>query len=548
MTPATFARYDQAFPELTEAEIQRIRRFGDIHRYIDGEALFETGKPGRGMYVVLSGHVAICQRDGLGHITPIIDQGPGQFLAEIAALSGRPSLVDGRAEGDVEALVIAPEGVRRLLIAEAELGERIMRALILRRVALIDSEAGGVVLIGSPMSGDVARIESFLTRNAIPHHLLDPQSDLEARELIARYAPAPTDLPLVVAPNGDVLRNPNENAIARALSMVTTAQSEKLYDVAIVGSGPAGLSTAVYAASEGLSVIVLDKRAFGGQAGASARIENYLGFPTGITGMALAGRAFVQAQKFGSEIMIPVYVTSLDCARKDGTFGIHLDDGTVINARSVVIASGARYRQLAVDSLGEFEGRGIWYWASPIEARLCTNEEVVLVGGGNSAGQAAVFLSGYASKVRVMVRGEGLAATMSRYLVDRIESAPNIEVMPHTEVVGLTGDRSLQQVRWRNRKSGEETEGAIRNLFLFIGADPATAWLKDCGVELDRTGFVITGKHCSNGDAEMPLQSCVPGVFAVGDVRAGSVKRVGGAIGEGAQVVAALHRYLAGQG
>lgn len=547
ITPATFARYEQAFPKLTAQEIDRIRRFGEVRRYADGGMLFEIGKPALGMFVVLSGHVSICQRDGLGHITPILEEGEGQFLAEVGALSGHASLVDARAEGEVNVLAIPPDGLRRLLIAEAELGERIMRALILRRVSLIESGVGGVVIIGSSYSGDVVRIQSFLTRNAVPQHLLDPETDAEAKELIARYAPSPADLPLVVAPDSTVLRNPQEAALARAIGMVTAAPAEKLYDVAVVGSGPAGLSTAVYAGSEGLSVIVLDQRAFGGQAGASARIENYLGFPTGISGMALAGRAFVQAQKFGSEIMIPVCIKTLDCSRKDGIFVLATEDGLTVKARSVVIASGARYRQLAVDNLKDFEGRGVWYWASPIEARLCANEEVIIVGGGNSAGQAAVFLSSHASKVRVMVRGDGLAATMSQYLVERIESSPNIEVMPQTEVIGLKGDRTLQHVIWRNRKSGEETEGAIRNLFLFIGADPATAWLKDCGVELDRTGFVITGKQCSNGNAESPLQSCVPGVFAVGDVRAGSVKRVGGAIGEGAQVVAALHRYLAGQ-
>lgn len=523
-----------------------MRRFGEVRRYDDGELLFETGKP-RGMHVILSGHVTASQRDGLGHVTPILDSGPGQFQGEVGSLSGQPSLVDGHAEGEVEALVIEPEDLRRLLIAEAELGERMMRAMILRRVSLLDSGVGGATIIGSPLSSDVARIENFLTRNAFPYHLLDPATDREAQEVIARYAPNPADLPLVVAPNGTVLRNPDQHAIAQALDMVRPAQAGKLYDVAVVGSGPGGLSTAVYAGSEGLSVIVLDQRAFGGQAGASARIENYLGFPTGISGMALAGRAFVQAQKFGSEIMIPITVNLLDCTRKDGAFAIEIEEGRRIRARAVVIASGARYRRLAVDNLGQFEGRGVWYWASPIEARLCANEEVIIVGGGNSAGQAAVFLSGHASKVRVMVRGDGLAATMSRYLVERIEQAANIEVMPHTEVIGLSGEHGLERVRWKNRKSGAETEGAIRNLFLFIGADPATGWLKDCGVELDRSGFVITGKECAHANAENPLQSSIPGVFAVGDVRAGSVKRVGGAIGEGAQVVAALHRYLAEQ-
>jgi thioredoxin reductase (NADPH) len=347
--------------------------------------------------------------------------------------------------------------------------------------------------------------------------------------------------------SGSVLRNPNEHELAHALGMLRAPPADKIFDVAVVGSGPGGLSTAVYAGSEGLSVIVMDQRAFGGQAGASARIENYFGFPTGISGMALAGRAFVQAQKFGSEIMIPITITQLDCSRKDGAFALDTDEGIRVRARSVVIASGARYRRLAVDNLSDFEGRGVWYWASPIEARLCANEEVIIVGGGNSAGQAAVFLSGHASKVRVMVRGDGLAATMSRYLIDRIEQSPNIEVMPHTEVTALSGEHSLERVRWKNRRTGAESEGSVRNLFLFIGADPATSWLKDCGIDLDRSGFVITGKECAGGNAESPLQSCIPGVFAVGDVRAGSVKRVGGAIGEGAQVVAAIHRYLATQ-
>ncbi len=292
-------------------------------------------------------------------------------------------------------------------------------------------------------------------------------------------------------------------------------------------------------------MIVLEQRAYGGQAGASARIENYFGFPTGISGIALVSRAFVQAQKFGSEIVMPLAVTGLDCARDDGTFALETAENGSIRARSVVIASGARYRRLAVDNLAQFEGRGIWYWASPIEARLCAREDVVIVGGGNSAGQAAVYLADHASTVRIMVRGDGLAATMSRYLIDRIEAAPNIEVMAHTEVVSLAGNGRLESLRWRNRRSGAEQDHPVGNLFLFIGADPATAWLSSCGVELDRAGFVVTGKECSAAHGENPLQSSVRGVFAVGDVRSGSVKRVGGAIGEGAQVVAAIHRYLA---
>ena len=322
----------------------------------------------------------------------------------------------------------------------------------------------------------------------------------------------------------------------------------KIYDVAIVGCGPAGLATAVYAASEGLSAVILDARSFGGQAGASARIENYLGFPTGISGQALAGRAFTQAQKFGADVMIPMAVKALDCARTDGAFALTLDGGETLRSRAVVVASGARYRRPDIGKLEKFEGRGVWYWASPIEARLCAEQAIVLVGGGNSAGQAAVFLSGHARKVYMVIRGGGLGASMSRYLIERIEATPNIELVFRTEVVALEGseDGSLERVRWRSRLSGEESSVSIRNLFLFAGADPATGWLDGCGVTLDRGGFVVTGAQSeqNQGRPVPPLETSVPGVFAVGDVRSGSVKRVGGAIGEGAQVVAALHGFL----
>ncbi len=544
---AAFPRHEQTFPTLTPQEIARMRRFGEITTYRHGERLFETGKPGPGMFVVLSGHVAITQRDGLGHVTPVIDQGPGQFLAEIGQLSGRVALVDGHAEGDVETLLIPPERLRALLVAEADLGERIMRALILRRVSLIQGGVGGPVLIGPSNSSGVIRLQSFLTRNGFPHHLLDPERDHDAAELIARYSPSPSDWPLVVAVDGSVLRNPGETELAIVLGMIGGPAGEKIYDAAIVGCGPAGLATAVYAASEGLSVAVLDGRAFGGQAGASARIENYLGFPTGISGQALAGRAFTQAQKFGADIMIPVAVKALDCARTNGAFALALDGGETLRARSVVVASGARYRRPEIENLDRFEGRGVWYWASPIEARLCAEQEIVLVGGGNSAGQAAVFLSGYARRVHMVIRGGGLGASMSRYLIERIEATPNIELVFNTEVVGLEGaDLSLERVRWRSRLSGEESTAEIRNLFLFAGADPATGWLNGCGVTLDRGGFVVTGAQSEQNQGRLvpPLETSVPGVFAVGDVRSGSVKRVGGAIGEGAQVVAALHGFL----
>jgi thioredoxin reductase (NADPH) len=545
---SAFPRFEQTFPTLTSEEIARMHRFGEVRHYSDRQALFETGTVGPGMFVILSGQVAVTKRNGLGYVAPIIDQGPGKFLAELSQLSGRVSFVDGHAKGDVETLLIPPERLRALLIAEADLGERIMRALILRRVSLIRAGAGGPILIDAPDSAGVVRLQGFLARNGYPHELLDPVADPDAAALVARYSPSPAGWPLVVAPDGTVLCDPSESELARAMGMIRPLPKDKVYDVAVVGSGPAGLSTAVYAASEGLAVAVCETRAFGGQAGASARIENYFGFPTGITGHTLAARGFNQAQKFGADVMIPVEVKSLDCSQEDGAFGLKLDNGDVLRSRSVVVASGARYRRPEIENLAAFEGRGVWYWASPIEARLCAQQEVILVGGGNSAGQAAVFLSGYARRVHMVIRGGGLGASMSRYLIERIEAAPNIELMFNSEVVGLEGTAgsSLERVRWKSRLSGEESTFDVRNLFLFVGADPATGWLDGCGVTVDRAGFVVTGAQKKEGDNRPPsaLETSVHGVFAVGDVRSGSVKRVGGAIGEGAQVVAALHGYL----
>jgi thioredoxin reductase (NADPH) len=546
--PANFPRYQETFPALTDAEIGRLRRYGVLRKYSDGEKLFEAGRINPGMFVVLKGSVALSQRDGLGHTTPIAEQGVGQFLADVGQLSTRAALVDGMAEGDVETLLIPTEGLRALLVAEAELGERIMRALILRRVALIQGGAAGAVLIGSEGAADVIRLDGFLTRNGYPHHLLDPARDLEAKEVIGRYADIAGGLPLVVCPDGTVLGNPSEQILSRQIGLTAASRANFVYDVAVVGAGPAGLSTAVYASSEGLSVAVLDARAYGGQAGASARIENYFGFPTGISGQALTARAFIQAQKFGADVMIPVGVSTLDCSRRNGAFILELDGGDRIRARTVVVASGARYRRPTMADIARFEGRGVWYWASQIEARLCAGEEVVLVGGGNSAGQGAVFLSAHAARVRMMVRGPGLAESMSRYLIERIDATSNIELMTETEIIGLDGPAGagLEKVRWRDRRAGQESEAPIRNVFLFVGADPATEWLQGCGVALDKAGFVTTGTPRNGGGlAPSALESSIPGVFAVGDVRSGSVKRVGGAIGEGAQVVAAIHNFLA---
>ena len=546
--PARGPRHQETFPTLTDQEIGRLRRYGSLRKYSDGEKLFEAGKAAPGMFVVLSGLVSITQHDGLGHVAPIAEQGRGQFLAEVGQLSRRAALADGAAEGDVETLLIPPEKLHSLLVDEADLGERIMRALILRRVALIEASVGGVVLIGPPASADVIRLDGFLTRNGYPHHLLDPATEQEAKEVISRYADIAGGLPLVVCPDGSVMGNPSEAALARQIGMTAKSRSNFVYDVAVVGAGPAGLSTAVYASSEGLTVAVLDARAPGGQAGASARIENYFGFPTGISGQALTARAFIQAQKFGADVVIPATVRTLDCARANGALALEVEGGDPIQARTVVVASGARYRRPAIADIARFEGRGVWYWASRIEARLCAGEEVVLVGGGNSAGQAAVFLSSHAAKVRMVVRGPGLAESMSRYLIERIDATSNIELMTQTEIVALAGapGAGLEKVRWLDRRVGAETEAPIRNVFLFVGADPATDWLQGCGVTLDKAGFVMTGgRPGAGGDAmPSPLESSIAGVFAVGDVRSGSVKRVGGAIGEGAQVVAAIHNFL----
>jgi thioredoxin reductase (NADPH) len=540
-------RRHQIFPTLEAAEIERVRRFGEVCRYAPGEALTTVGHVARGFMVILAGHVEMTQRGESGKRTPIVTYGPGQFMGELAQLAGRPALVDGIASEPVEALIIPPDRLRALLIAEAELGERIMRALILRRVSLLQTGAGGPVIIGRAENGDVLRLQGFLRRNGHPHTQLDPETDAEAKALIERFQVDPGQLPIVVCPDGEFLRNPSEVDLARCLGLVGPIDPERVYDVAIVGAGPAGLAAAVYAASEGLSSLVLDCRSFGGQAGASARIENYLGFPTGISGMALMARAYNQAQKFGVEMAIPDEVTNLACGRADGApFVLNLINNERAKARAVVIASGARYRRLAVENLDAFEGACVHYWASPLEGKLCAGQEVALVGAGNSAGQAVVYLASQVKKVWLMVRGSDLGASMSRYLVDRIEGLPNVEVVTQTQVTALEGkDGMLEAIRWRKNGMAEDERCEIRHLFLFIGAQPNTDWLNGSGIALDAKGFVLTGRECS---ADRMLETSRRGVFAIGDVRAGSVKRVAASVGEGAQVVAALHAYLAETG
>jgi len=562
------SRFQQMFPVLSSPEVDRIRRFGDIRRFPDGTPVLRKGERSSGMLVILSGRVAIDPRDALGREVPVEkfaeligapleemkEVVPGEVMAEIGDLTGRPSpsVLDARAVGDVDAIVVSSDALRALLVEEAEIGERILRALILRRVALIDLGFGGPVLIGAPRSPDVTRLSGFLERNGIPFRVVDPEHDPEAASLLARFASAPQELPVAVLSDGTMLRNPSKQEFARALGLVAASFRAGPYDVAVVGAGPAGLATAVYGASEGLSVVVLEALAFGGQAGASARIENYLGFPTGVSGQSLMGRAYTQALKFGAEFSLSTEVTRLDCATgipdPDPAHVLELADGRRLRARTIVVATGARYRRPEIPRLAEFEGRGVSYWASPVEARLCRHEDVALVGGGNSAGQAAVFLASHARHVRILVRGPRLASTMSRYLIDRISASPNIAVLCDTEVTALLGssDLGLQGVRWRNRRTGAEEEHALSHLFLFTGADPAAGWLTGCGVPLDEKGFIRTGLDVGSTErVPLPLETGIEGIFAVGDVRCGSVKRVGAAIGEGAAVVAQLHAYLA---
>ncbi|MGC2077927.1 MAG: FAD-dependent oxidoreductase [Xanthobacteraceae bacterium] len=530
-------------PELDPLEIERMRRFGETRNFAQDEVIVTAGQVGPGFVVILSGEIDIVRRES-SRQGIIVTHGPGQFMGELAQLAGRPALADAIAKKPVQALIIAPERLRALLIAEAELGERIMRALILRRVGLLEIGAGPII-VGRAENGDVLRLESFLRNNGHPQQLLDPSTDDEAKALIERFRVDPSQLPIVLCPGGQMLRNPSEQQLARCLGFVRPIDPERVYDVAVVGAGPAGLATAVYAASEGLSVLVLDGRAFGGQAGASARIENYLGFPTGITGIALMARAYNQAEKFGAEMAIPDEVSALS-AQTDaaGNFVLRLSNDEQVRTHSVVIASGVRYRRPAVEKLHAFEGSSVHYWATPLEGKLCAKQEIVLIGGGNSAGQAAVYLASQSAKVWMLIRGDDIGASMSRYLIDRIEGHANIGLLTRAQVTGLEGhDGILEAVRWRVGPNGQEVRRAIRHLFLFIGADPNTDWLAGSDVGLDAKGFVLTGED-AGGDRDV-LETSRRGIFAIGDVRSKSIKRVAAAVGEGAQVVAALHSYLA---
>ena len=542
--PIIETRRAQMFPTLEADQVERLRRFGELRRFAAGEALATVGQDGLGLSVILAGKVDISRRlrdDSSAHV---VTHGPGSFMGELAQLSGRPSLIDAVAVGAVEAVVIPPDQLRALLVAEAQLGELIMRALILRRVGLLETGAGGPVIIGREDDANVLRLDNFLSRNGHPHVRLDPQEDSCAQTLVERFSLSLTELPLVLCPSGEILRNPSEAELARCIGLVRPIDPDRVHDVVIIGAGPAGLAASVYAGSEGLSVLTLDCRSFGGQAGASARIENFLGFPTGISGLALMARSYTQAQKFGVEMAIPVEAASLMCGDAERNYHlISLSNGELVRTRTVVIATGARYRRLAVSDLEKYEGTSVHYWASPLEAKLCAGQEVALVGGGNSAGQAAVFLAGYASHVTLLAR-RPLRATMSSYLVERIAGVANIDVAEGVEVSKLDGTAAtLQAICWQPRNSGPEVRHPVRQLFLFIGADPNTEWLDRTGIALDERGFIRTGVDAASD--RLPLETSRRGVFAIGDVRSGSVKRVAAAAGDGAQVVAAIHAYLA---
>jgi thioredoxin reductase (NADPH) len=551
-------RREQIFPVLDAKQIETAKRFasGPAQTFGQGATIFNVGERHNSAWLVLRGEIVIIRRDGLNAEAEVARMGVGQFTGEMSELSGRGTLASGRAgpEG-CTALPFDAAHIRALIVGSAELGEILMRAFILRRVGLLQADGAGSVLIGVTGTADLGRLQNFLSRNGYPCTVLDAAVSEEGRALVERLGIQPDELPVMVCPNGTVLKRPTDAEAGMCLGITPMLDTSILHDVAVVGAGPAGLAAAVYAASEGLSVLVLDQRAFGGQAGASARIENYLGFPTGISGGALAGRAFSQALKFGAEVAIPLQVSHLDCGgparRPHEPLRLELVDGRSIRARTVVVASGARYRQPNIPNVTDFEGAGVSYWATAVEAKLCEGEEIALIGGGNSAGQAVVFLAPKVKHIHLVVRGKGLEATMSRYLIDRIKALSNVTLYTGAEVIGLEADESgaLCSATFRGLDTGNVNTYPLRHLFLFIGADPNGDWLAK-RVAVDNKGFVITGRDFAPTDVPinrtpLPLETSVAGVFAIGDVRAGSTKRVGAAIGEGAAVVAQIHAALA---
>lgn len=529
-----YARPEQTFPVLSPDMAARLARFGTRERVADGDAIFQRGERTVDFFLICSGKIAVIDHDDHGEESIVHIHGERQFTGELDLFNDRKILVSGRATGAADVVRIKRADFRAMIVAEPDIGEIIMRAFILRRVALMQHQQGAVTLVGPARSADTVRINAFLTRNGYPHRTIDSSDDPDAGAFLEGFGIDTDDLPVVIC-DAQILRNPSTHALADVLGVAVAIDSERLHDVIVVGAGPAGLAAAVYAASEGLDTLIIESTAPGGQAGTSSKIENYLGFPTGISGPALAGRAQVQAQKFGARLAVSRAVSRLDCS--GDYFRLALEDGTDARARVVVAATGARYRKLDLADYARFENAGIYYAATAMEALLCALQPVVVVGGGNSAGQAAVYLSRHASHVHILVRSEGLSATMSSYLIDRIEASDAITLHPSSEITQLAGDQHLERLTWRNSVTGEETQTDVGALFVMIGAQPCSDWLQGCA-NLDASGFIVTG------EASSPFETSRPGLFAVGDVRSGSTKRVASGVGEGSVVVQAVHRHI----
>jgi thioredoxin reductase (NADPH) len=551
-TPSALDANTQAFPSLTEAQINRLRPGGKVRKVAPGDILFRPGDAQVPFFVLLSGSMEIMQPDLSGERL-IVTHGPGAFTGEISMVSGQRCLVIGRVTEAGEFLEISPDGLRTVLAKDAELGETFMRAFILRRLALISHGYGNVIVMGSRHCSGTLRLREFLSRNGHPYTYVDLDTDKTSQELLDRFSVKLPEVPVVICNGRTVLRNPSPQEVADCLGLNVSIDNTLLRDVIIVGAGPSGLAAAVYAASEGLDVLVIETSAPGGQAGSSSKIENYLGFPTGVSGQELASRAITQAQKFGAKMMVAHSVTKLDCENRP--YKLLLDDGSALSARAVIISTGAEYKKPGITNLKKFEGQGVYYGATYIESQLCEGDDVVVVGGGNSAGQAAVYLSQTARKVHMLVRGKSLSDTMSRYLISRITENPNIEMHYNTEIVGLDGDRELKQVTWLDKAANETSTHNISHVFVMTGASPRTDWLQGCLVTDDK-GFILTGRDLEISSefakrawplprSPQMLETSLPGVFAVGDVRAGNVKRVASAVGEGAIAIHLVHRALA---
>lgn len=541
----------QIFPELTAAQIERIRPSGKVRQVKPGEILFRPGDRTVAFFVVLSGALEIVQPDLIGERLITVHTS-GAFTGELTMITGRPALVLGRVTEPGEFLELSLHGLRSLIARDSELSEVIMRAFILRRLALISHSFGNVIILGSRHSADTLRLREFLGRNSHPHAYVDLDTDKTSQELLDRFSVKLEEIPVVICDGRTVLRNPSSQRLADCLGLNVTVDGGEAKDVIIIGAGPAGLAAAVYAASEGLDTLLIETEAPGGQAGSSSRIENYLGFPTGVSGQELATRAIHQAQKFGAHMMVARSIVKLECERHP--YKVVTDDADVLSARTIVIATGAQYNKPKIENLRRFEGQGVYYGATYIESQLCEGEDVIVIGGGNSAGQAAAFLAQTARKVYMLVRSNSLAETMSRYLIQRISENPAIELRLNSEIVHLDGDTRLERVQWIDKTTGETSTQEIRHVFIMAGASPRTEWLRGC-VALDDKGFILTGRDLVNSAANdvawtlarapQLLETSLPGVFAVGDVRSGSVKRVASAVGEGAIAVHLVHRALA---